>query len=248
MILPPAQSEVVHAVTMLAFVLHIGGGAVGLVSGSVAVFARKGGQLHRTAGTVFFVSMLVMATFAIWLAIAVPGQLVNVFIATFTLYLVGTAWMTVRRKEGAAGLSEKIAMVVALILCAPFAILSFQLATGMTPLFRSAFPFKGPVLIAIYAFTSVLAIAAVSDARLVLAGGISGAPRIARHLWRVCLGLTLATGSAFTNGVARFLPGPYHVPLVFFLPQFLPLALLVFWMIRVRFTGWFKKSAVVSLA
>jgi hypothetical protein len=67
-------------------------------------------------------------------------------------------------------------MVAAVILCAPFAILSFQLATGMTPLFQSAVPFKGPVLIAIYGFTTVLAIAAVADARVVLAGGISGAP------------------------------------------------------------------------
>jgi uncharacterized membrane protein len=237
-----------HEVTTLAFVLHIGAGTLALVSGSVAAFARKGARLHRAAGTVFFASMVVMAVFAIWLAIAVPGQIVNVFIATFTLYLVGTAWLTVRRKEGTIGLSEKFAVAVAIILCAPFAILSFQLATGMTPLFESAVPFKGPVLIAIYGFTSVLAIAAISDAQVVLAGGITGAPRIARHLWRVCLGLTLAAGSAFTNGLARFLPGPYHVPLAFFLPQFVPLALLLFWMIRVRFTDWYGRDAIVSQA
>ncbi len=81
-------------------------------------------------------------------------------------------------------------------------------------------PLEGPVLIAIYSFTTVLAIAAIADVKVVLAGGITGAPRIARHLWRMCLGLTLATGSAFTNGFSRFLPGPHHVPPVFFLPQF----------------------------
>ena len=75
-------------------------------------------------------------------------------------------------------------------------------------------------------------------AACVVAGGISGAPRIARHLWRMCLGLALAMGSAFTNGFARLLPGPYHVPPIFFLPQLLPLGLLAFWMIRVRFTRW----------
>jgi hypothetical protein len=90
-------------------------------------------------------------------------------------------------------------------------------------LFKSGVPFKGPVLIAIYCFTSVLALAGIGDARVVLAGGASGAPRIARHLWRMCLALTLATGSAFTNGFARFLPGPHHVPPAFFLPQLLPL-------------------------
>ena len=239
-----AQAPLLQAMTTLAFVLHIGTGTIALVSGTVAAFARKGGRLHRAAGTVFFASMLVMAVFAIWLAVVMPGQAVNVFIAGFTAYLITTAWMTVRRKEGTAGVPEKIAMAAALILCAPFAILSFQLATGMPPLFQSAVPFKGPVLIAIYGFTSVLVIAAASDVRLVLAGGISGAPRIARHVWRMCLGLTLAAGSAFTNGAARLLPGPYHVPVAFFLPQFLPLGLLVFWMIRVRLTGWYRQEAV----
>jgi len=41
------------------------------------------------------------------------------------------------------------------------------------------------------------------------------------------------------------LPGPYHVPTVLFLPQFLPLGLLIFWMIRVRFTDWVKRDAVL---
>jgi uncharacterized membrane protein len=227
-----------HYLALLAFVLHIGGGATALVSGTVAVFARKGGLVHRRAGTVFVASMFVMAAFAVYLAIAMPGQLVNVFIGIFAAYLVATAWMTVRRNEGASGLSDKIALFVSLCLCAPFTILSFQLATGLAPLFKSAVAFEGPVLIAIYSFTLVLILAAIGDVRVVLAGGLSGAPRIARHLWRMCLGLTLATGSAFTNGFARFLPGPYHVPPSFFFPQFLPLLLLVFWMIRVRFTAW----------
>ena len=226
----------------MAFILHVGGGTVGLVSGTVAALATKGGRVHRAAGNVFFYSMIVMAIFAIWLGFVMPDQIVNVFIGTFTLYLVGTAWLAVRRKEGASGAAEKIALAVALVLLAPFAILSFDLAMGLPPLFKSAVPFKGPVLIAVYSFTGILALAALGDAKVVLSGGIEGAPRIARHLWRMCLGLTLATGSAFTNGLARLLPGPYHVPDAFFYPQFLPLALLVFWMIRVRLTGWFKNA------
>jgi hypothetical protein len=182
--------------------------------------------------------MLVMATLAAYLAIAVPGQIVNLFIGTLVFYLVATGWLAVHRREGTTGISDRIAVFVSLCLFAPFGILSFQLAAGLTPLFKSAVPFKGPVLIAIYTFTCVLALAAIGDAKVVLAGGSSGAPRIARHLWRMCLALTLATGSAFTNGFARLLPGPYHVPPVFFFPQFLPLGLLVFWMIRVRFTAW----------
>ena len=237
-------TTMLHVLTTLAFVLHIGGGAVGLVSGTLAAFAPKGGRLHRAAGTVFVGAMTVMAAFAAVLGVVLP-DLVNLFIAVFVFYLVASAWMTVRRKEGAVGLAERILTVIALCLLAPFAILSFQLAAGLPPLFKSTVPLEGPVLIAIYSFTSVLAIAAIGDLKVVVAGGISGAPRIARHLWRMCLGLTLATGSAFTNGFARFLPGPYHVPPAFFLPQFLPLVLLIFWMIRVRFTGWLEHRAAM---
>jgi len=153
--------SMLQQLTTLAFVLHIGGGTLALVSGTVAAIARKGGRLHRAAGTLFFLSMLVMAAFAAYLAVVVPDQLVNVFIATFTTYLIATAWLTVRRKEGTVGLAEKIALGVAVILSAPFAILAFQLATGLTPLFKSAVPFEGPVLIAIYAFTAVISFAAV---------------------------------------------------------------------------------------
>ena len=237
------SAALLHQMTTAAYVVHVGGGTIGLVSGTVAAFARKGGRLHRVAGNLFFASMLVVAAFAAYLGVVVPDQ-VNIFIAIFTAYLVATAWLTVRRKEGSIGLAEKFALFVALILCAPFAILSFQLATGLPPFLKSTVAFKGPVLIAIYSFTAVLAIAVIGDAKVVLAGGIAGAPRIARHLWRMCLGLTLAAGSAFTNGLPRLLPGPMHVTTVFFLPQLVPLGLLIFWMIRVRFTGWYKNNAI----
>ena len=62
----------------------------------------------------------------------------------------------------------------------------------------------------------------------------------------MCVGLTLTTGSAFTNGFARFLPGPYHVPALFFLPQFIPLILLIYWMGRVWLTAWASGKGVTA--
>jgi hypothetical protein len=135
---------------------------------------------------------------------------------------------------------------VILGLCAPFAVLTFQLATGLPPIVESRIPLEGPVLIAIYGFTAVVVIATILDVKMVLAGGISGAPRIARHLWRMCLALMLATGSFFTNALPRLLPPPMHVSTAFLLPQLLPLGLLIFWMIRVRYTRWFKLQARTS--
>ncbi len=230
------------AITSVAFFVHITGGTVGQVSGLVAVSTRKGGQVHRVAGTIFFGAMLTMAVFADYLAVVRPGQIPNLFIGTFALYLVVTAWLTVRRPEGRIGLTEKLAMAAALCLLAPFALLSFDLATGLPPPFKSATPLKGAVMIAVYSFTTMLLVAAVSDARVLLVGGLSGARRIARHLWRMCLGLTLAVGSAFTNGLPRLLPKSVHLPdAVLFGPQLACLAVLVIWMIRVRFTPWYRQ-------
>jgi len=45
-----------HALAFAALVAHIAGASVGMVSGKVALFARKGGRLHRQAGNLFFVN------------------------------------------------------------------------------------------------------------------------------------------------------------------------------------------------
>jgi uncharacterized membrane protein len=228
----------------LPFALHIIGGTVALLAGTVALLTTKGARLHRLAGTIFFASMLVMAAFADYLAVLIPDQIVNFFIGTFAIYLIVTAWMTVRRPERTIGLAEKIALGVIVCLLLPFGALSFELATGLPPPFKSAMPLKGPVLIALYTFTFFIALAAIGDLRMVWAGGIAGAQRIGRHLWRMCLALSLAAGSAFTNGLPRMLPRGVHLPLlVLFVPQLAVLALLIFWAARVRFTGWYARAA-----
>lgn len=242
------MTPLLHAATTLAYVLHVGGGTIGLFSGTVAAFSRKGGKLHRNAGNIFTASMLVMAVFAVYLAIVIPGQIVNLFIGTFAFYLVATAWLTVWRKAGTTGFAEKAALAVVLCLLLPFSILTFDELAGLRLPFKSAVPIEGPVLIALYVFTLVIAIAAITDALVVRRGGISGAPRIARHLWRMCLGLTMAAGSAFTNGLPRLLPGHVRVTPIFFLPQFVFFGVLVFWMIRVRFTGWFRQIKIKGVA
>lgn len=245
MIVQFTQSMLAPALTRWALGLHIAGGTVGLFAGAVAVFSAKGARLHRIAGTVSLASMLVMAGFADYLAMAIPNQLPNLVIGTFAIYLVATAWLTVRRGEGTVGLAEKMALVIILCVFLPFAVLSLEVAMGLPPFFRSAVPIKGPVAIAVYSFTCLMAVAAVGDARMLWAGGIAGARRIGRHLWRMCLGFTLAVGSAFTNGLPRLLPHDLHVPLLLlFIPQLAALALLVFWAVRVRFTSWYSHAVL----
>src|ERR1700687_682715 len=67
------------AVTKLALVLHVIAGTIALFAGIVAMSSRKGAGTHRVAGTVFFVSMLIMAVFADYLAVAIPEQIPNLF-------------------------------------------------------------------------------------------------------------------------------------------------------------------------
>src|ERR1700744_2717961 len=93
--------------TTLAFALHIGGGTIGLISGTIALFSAKGGRLHRAAGNIFFYAMLVMAAFALYLAVVIPGQTVNVFISIFATYLITTGWLAVRHNN--VGIPEKLA-------------------------------------------------------------------------------------------------------------------------------------------
>jgi len=78
---------------------------------------------------------------------------------------------------------------------------------------------------------------------VVFSGGVRGAARIARHLWRLCVALTLATGSALSNGLPRLLPPAFQLPDWTLYLQFAWVALLVYWMVRVRLTRWSRPWA-----
>ena len=78
------------------------------------------------------------------------------------------------------------------------------------------------------------------DLKMILAGGISGAARIARHLWRMSAALTIASGSFFV-GQQRIMPAFMRGSPWLFAPVIAPLLLMVFWMIRVRLAPRFKK-------
>ncbi len=181
--------------------------------------------------------MLVMAGFAAWLAIVIPGQLSNLLGAILSFYLVATGWLTVRRRQRTVGRAEKSALAASLFICVGLGGLSLAAAAGAVP------GVNGQLLVATWMVTAIAAVAAMGDARLVLQGGIAGAARVARHLWRMLTALFLAFGSGFGNGLARLMPGPFHGPPPLFLaPMLLPLGLLIFWMIRVRLTGWAKQA------
>ena len=64
--------------------------------------------------------------------------------------------------------------------------------------------------------------------------GVSGKQRIARHLWRMCSALFIASASIFLAR-AHLFPSLLQKTGVLSVLSFLPLGLMIFWMFRVRF-------------
>ena len=121
-------SSLLLALLWTAVFLHIGGGSVAILSGSVAITVRKGEHLHRLFGTIFFTSMLSMAGAAIFVALLVPER-PNVLAGAFAFYLVSSAWLTVRRKEASVGLFERCALLLAACISASGLIFGVQAMT-----------------------------------------------------------------------------------------------------------------------
>ena len=224
----PEAPAFLHLLADVLLFLHIAGASVAIVAGFVAVLARKGDTVHRAAGNVFFVSMLLMAGVAggvsPFMAVIVP---VNIAASIITLYLVTTSWMTVKRPEGRVGRVETGAMLFALAL-APVAA-GYGRITG------------DPIL---YAFAVIAALSALADFTVVRRGGLAGVPRIARHLWRMCAAFFIATGSFFfgqADEIPTFLRGPLTTAL-----GLAPLGFLVFWIVWVRFSRSFRPAPVAA--
>jgi len=229
------------AAANLVLFLHIAGGGVGIVSGMLALLSRKGERLHRAAGTVFFVSMLTMATIGASASPFLPvPQMANVAAGILTFYLVATGWMAIRRKDGRIGRFEKTGLAVALGVVAAGALFARMASDSPTGTIANTPPQ------AFYVFMIVGAIAAIGDLRVILRGGISGSARIARHLWRMCAALTIASGSFFL-GQQKVMPAFMHGSPWLFVPVFAPSLLMAFWLIRVRLTNWIRRDAVATL-
>jgi len=229
----PEASRLIRAGAALILILHVGAGIVGLLSGAAALSFRKGGRLHRAAGNVFFVSMLIMAGIGACVAPFLParGSAVG---GVLTFYLVATAWMTVRRKEGTIGRFELGAPLVAL--CGAVADLAFGLQAAHSPTGL----LDGIPPLPHYIFAGVATLAAAGDFRMIRHGGISGVPRIVRHLWRMCLGLFIAAGSLFL-GQQQVFPEYMRGSAFLVAPAVAPLVLMMFWLLRVRFTSRFRQ-------
>lgn len=215
-------------------IFHASAGALTLIAGATALLARKGERLHRTAGTVFFASILLAAGTAVYLGFA-AGEALNALAGILTLYFVITAWATVKRPKRQSGLFEIGAFLVA--------------TTGAAVTFYFAYDSvqKGTALlggIPFYGFSGVAAACALADLSVTLRRGLAGRQRIARHLWRMCLGFFVAVGSFFPGQLPFFPEWVQNIKpfILLFVPVFSVLGVMLVWLVIVLGTKRFASN------
>jgi len=214
---------------------HICGGTLGVLSGTVAIFLRKGSRRHALAGTVFVVSMLALGASGAYMAILKmePG---NILGGVFTCYLVATSWIAAKRKEFRTGIFDWGALLLVSGLTIVEMTFGLEAATSPTGL-KYGYP-PGPYFL----IGAVALIAATGDVRMLVRRGISGTKRIASHLWRMCFVFFIASASIFLAR-AHLFPAVMRRTGSLYLLSFFPLILMIFWLIRIRFARGFKSSA-----
>ena len=211
--------------------VHVATGVLAILAGFTALFAPKGMALHRCAGKLFAISMGATGVSAAWLGY-LTDDMNDVIGGVMTVYLVATGWMAAVRKDGECGTFEWAAAVFALLGTAGSFLVAFETerngASGLG---------AGPAFI----FAAVIGYAALLDISLILRRGLAGRHRIARHLWRMCLAMFVATGSFFLGQMDVF-PAALRKIEILAAPIVLVIGSMVFWQFRVLLTGWWRKD------
>jgi hypothetical protein len=193
--------------------------------------------------------MLTMAVGAVSLAIT-RHQLNNLGGGILTIYLIGTAWLTARRRDGESSRFDWVVLLIPLAL----GILTWR--NGLEVVRSGASSQDGVPVGMTFFMGSVMLLAAAGDVRMLVGRGVFGATRIARHLWRMCFGLFIAAGSFFLGpsnrplrllsavGLGQHLPPAQFSISLYLVLTILPLVLLIFWLVRVRFTNAYKRKSL----
>jgi uncharacterized membrane protein len=206
--------------------VHVAAGMLAIVAGYVALYAAKGAAVHRKSGMLFVYAMVTMGLVGAALA-AVERKIGSVDGGLLAAYFVVTALTTVRPPTAASRRVERVGMLVALTVGA------INVALGLDTVVRGAATRDGVPVPMYFVLGAIALLAGLSDVRMLRRGGLRGAPRLTRHLWRMCFALFIAAGSFFL-GQAKVIPQPLRVWSVLFTVALLPLAMMLYWLWRVR--------------
>jgi uncharacterized membrane protein len=206
--------------------LHILAGATAIMVGFVALFARKGAHLHRRSGTIFVYAMLTMAGSGAVMAALQPNR-GNVMGGLLTLYMVTTAHLTTRRSV------ENIKWMDSGALLLGLAASTAGLTFGLSAMRNATGRLDGYPAPLYFIFAGVAFLASLGDVKMFFQG-IHGKRRIARHLWRMCLAMFIATASFFL-GQTKVMPKPMRIMPLLAIPVLVVLIVMFYWLARVRF-------------
>jgi len=219
--------------------LHVVAGGLSLIFGFVALSAAKGATLHRKSGMLFVFTVLIMALTGTVMA-ALNAQNESVIGGVLTIYLVTTSLIAVRPPTVALRRVEIAAMLIAIALLATCVTFGVQALTspGGT---KGGIPY-----VVFFMFATVALLGVIGDVRTVRAGVLKGAPRLVRHLWRMCYALWIATASFFLGPrerVAKVIPEPLVTPVLLALPVVAVIVVMLYWLWRVRIRRSFRGVA-----
>jgi len=164
------------------------------------------------------IAILFMAGDAGYLAI-IGNEPQNILAAFFTPYLVLTAWLAAKRREMKVDALNLIGLAAAWLITVGGIAFGLKAASEQA----SLVPFVGFVITAL--------IATVTDLRVILAGGITGGARIARHLWRMCAALFIAVASFFL-GQSQLVPQTLRDYNLEVIPPLVVILALIHWLAR----------------
>jgi hypothetical protein len=217
-------------IVWLALAVHFTAGLVSIVAGTIALSVAKGGRLHKQSGLVFTWTMVGLGLTAAGIGTYEnrPGQVVGGLLAA---YLVFSAMTTVKPLPRIGQRCNVALMVLA------FASAVAMLYGGVTEWLDPSVRVVGrPRVVPPLVVGTVILLAAIGDLRAIRSSGLRGSRRLARHLWRMCFGLFVATGSFFL-GQMNFVPEPVRIVPLLLVLAFAPIPFLFYWMWRVRVRG-----------
>jgi len=211
----------------VTLIIHITAGALAIILGYIALFAAKGGATHRKSGLLFVYAMVVMGTTATMVA-AARGIESSVLGGVIASYMVVTALTTVRQRTAGSVRLDIGLMLVGATMGAATIMMGFEALANpgnMTDGVPAGMLF----------FTGGVALlASASDLRAKRSGGLRGARRLARHLWRMCYALFIAAGSFFLGQADEF-PEEIRIFPLLAMPILIVFGMMFYWLWRLRF-------------
>jgi hypothetical protein len=209
-------------------IFHIIAGSLVLLLGLIALFATKGLRIHKIAGNIFFITMVILSLTAAYLEYQLGDFPI---MGIFSLYFASTSWATVKRPADETGRFELIAFLCITIVAITFYKWGWDITYNGVVL-EGTLPIEGYFILG-----SIAAFAAALDLNMILRGGYVGAHRISRHLWRMCIALLLATLSFLSQDIfPEFVKGTD----ILWSPVILLLLVTSYWLCRLSFTQWNK--------